>query len=372
MKSPRPILAVLLVIFGLSSSSLAQIQPEALEPPDLFNGRATLIPNTNIIPVEPVVNVIQPIQQILETACAGVTGVGGNTAKQLAFLCTARDIVNHAVETIQGLNQDLTNYANRAANGLLDSAATAFGDTLGLNAVNAGMQNIKTIVTNTTGQARAALEKSIDGLFARSVRNLFARDPQRPLSDPKNLGALARMMSPEAASTAIELEQRQQGLLKMQGNASITLNQARARAAELAGNRSATELNALVNTPITGRAASLEQRVGAAVSSREAIQRMTEGIADVMSTIATANSQVNASIASLAEQNVYTLQELQSLVELESQKELANLEASQRGAEAAMLNAWEEAQGMHAMATSASRGLYGLGNDQARGLAVLP
>jgi hypothetical protein len=160
--------------------------------------------------------------------------------------------------------------------------------------------------------------------------------------------------------------------LKMQGNASITLNQARARAAELAGNRSATELNALVNTPITGRAASLEQRVGAAVSSREAIQRMTEGIADVMSTIATANSQVNASIASLAEQNVYTLQELQSLVELESQKELANLEASQRGAEAAMLNAWEEAQGMHAMATSASRGLYGLGNDHARGLAVLP
>jgi hypothetical protein len=85
--------------------------------------------------------VIQPIQQILETACAGVTGVGGNTAKQLAFLCTARDIVNHAVETIQGLNQDLTNYANRAANGLLDSAATAFGDTLGLNAVNVELQH---------------------------------------------------------------------------------------------------------------------------------------------------------------------------------------------------------------------------------------
>ena len=65
MKYPRSILAVVLVIFGLPSNGIAQIQPEALEPPDLFNGRATLIPNTNVIPVEPVVNVIQPIQQIL-------------------------------------------------------------------------------------------------------------------------------------------------------------------------------------------------------------------------------------------------------------------------------------------------------------------
>ncbi len=95
---------------------------------------------------------------------------------------------------------------------------------------------------------------------------------------------------------------------------------------------------------------------------------MTEGIADVMSVIATANSQVTAHIAAMAEQNVYTLQELQALVELESQKELAQLEASQRAAETAMLNAWEEAQGMHAMANSAARGLYGIGNDAPVGL----
>ena len=98
---------------------------------------------------------------------------------------------------------------------------------------------------------------------------------------------------------------------------------------------------------------------------------MTEGVADVMSVMATSNSQVTAHIAALAEQNVYTLQELQSLVELESQKELANLEASQRAAESAMLNAWENAQVLHVVAGSTARGLYGIGNDVSIGLTKI-
>ena len=77
-------------------------------------------------------------------------------------------------------------------------------------------------------------------------------------------------------------------------------------------------------------------------------------------------------ICSLAEQNVYTLQELNALVEIKSQKERANLEASQHAAESAMLNAWEEAQGMNALANSAARGMYAIANDQPTGLAVVP
>ena len=369
----KRLLFLLFATWLLGPMGSAQFQPSRLDPPDdPFNGRVTIVPSTGVVPVEPIIDVIQPIQQIFETACGAINGVGGAVSRQLAFLCTARDIVNDGVNTITGLNQDLSSYANRAAGGLLDGAVTAFGETAGLDTVNAGMRSIRAIVGNTTGQARAALEQSLDGLYKQSVRNLFAVDKSRPLSDPRNLGALARMMNPEAAVTAVQIEARQKGVLELQGNAAITLNQARASAAKLAGNRSATDLNALVNTPVTGLAASLESRVGAAVSSREAIQRMTEGIADVMSVMATSNSQVTAHIAAMAEQNVYTLQELQSLVELESQKELAQLEASQRAAETAMLNAWENAQVMHAVANSAARGLYGIGNDAPVGLAVTP
>ena len=364
-------LPITLILFWLlTSSTLAQYQPSTLEPPDdPFNGRVTITPNVGIVPVEPILDVTQPIQQVFETACGAINSAGGAVSKQLAFLCTARDIVNDGVNTITGLNQDLSSYANRAAGGLLDGAVTAFGETAGLDTVNAGMRSIRAIVGNTTGQARAALEQSLDGLYRQSVRNLFALDKSRPLSDPRNLGALARMMNPEAAVTAVQIEAQQKGVLELQGNAAITLNQARASAAKLAGNRSATDLNTLVNTPVTGLAASLESRVGAAVSSREAIQRMTEGVADVMSVIATANSQVTAHVAALAEQNVYTLQQLQSLVELEAQRELAQLEASQRAAETAMLNAWEDAQVMQGVANSAARGLYGIGNDAPVGLS---
>jgi hypothetical protein len=316
--------------------------------------------------------VVQPIQQILESFCGAGSSFGGSVAKQLAFLCTARDIANHAVDTVEGLNQDLSSYANRAAGGLLDGVASAFGEVLGLDTVNAGMANLRRIVTNATGQARAALDQTLEGMYRSSVQNLFAFDAKRPASDPRNLGALARVMYPEAAVAAVQNEARQRDLLSLQGNATITLNDARKSAQALATNRSATDLNALVNTPVTGMAASLESRVGAAVSSREAIQRMTEGIADVMSVMATANSQVASNIAALAAQNVYTLQELSSLIEIESQRELAQLEAAQRAADAAMLNAWEEAQAMHAIASSASRGFYAIGNDAPKGLMVLP
>jgi hypothetical protein len=46
------------------------------------------------------------------------------TLIQLAFLCTARDMVG----IISSLNQDLSGYANRIAGGLLDGAVTATVD----------------------------------------------------------------------------------------------------------------------------------------------------------------------------------------------------------------------------------------------------
>jgi hypothetical protein len=366
----------LTLLFGLvfaTANGFAQFQSLPLEPPDNpFNGRTTLVPNTNVVPVEPILNVLSPIQQIFESACGTTSSLGGGVSKQLAFLCTARDIVGDTAGVVSTLNTDLSSYANRAAGSLLDGAAEAFGGTLGLGQVNAGMQNMRGVLNNTVGQARAALETSLDGLYRQSVHNLFAFDKRRPASDPRNLGALARMMNPEAAVAAVQLEAQQKAALELQGNATITLNQARASAAKLATNRSATDLNTLVNTPVTGMAAGLEARVGAAVSSREAIQRMTEGIADVMSVIATANSQLTAHVAALAEHNVYTLQQLQSLVELETRRELAQLEASQRAAETAMLNAWEDAQAMQGIANSAARGLYGIANDAPVGLFTRP
>jgi hypothetical protein len=328
------------------------------------------VPNANLVPVEPIINILSPIQQVFETACGTLSSIG--VSKQLAFLCTARDIVNDASNIILSLNTDLSSYADRAVGTLLDSTANALGDTLGLNQLNSSLQGLRGVLNNTVGQARAALERSLDGLYRQSTRNLFAVDKRRPLSDPRNLGALARMMNPEAAVAAVQLEARQKATLELQGNAAITLNQARASAEQLAENRSATDLNTLVNTPVTGLAAQLEGRVGAAVSSREAIQRMTEGVADVMSVIATANSQVTAHVTALAQQNVFTLQELHALVELESQRELAQLEASQRAAETAMLNAWENAQVIQGIANSAARGLYGIGNDVPVGLTVRP
>ena len=94
--------------FSLLTSSFALAQqpnPLPLEPPDLFGNRVTIVPSEGVIPTQPIIDVIQPVQQILDNLCGTVSSVGGGVSKQLAFLCTARDIVNHAVDTVEGLKR---------------------------------------------------------------------------------------------------------------------------------------------------------------------------------------------------------------------------------------------------------------------------
>jgi hypothetical protein len=347
--------AVAVAVVMLSNVTIAQssFQSFEIEPPDMFDNRVTIAPDAGIVDVQPIVNVVAPIQEALATLCSNLGAVGLD--KQLQFICTAREIVDLTISGINTLNQDLSSAINLTAGNFISNTASSLGG-----------------VNDATGKARAALQKGLGSLESRAVRNLFAYDQRRPLSDPKNLGAMARMMNPDAAEAAISIQKAMTNTLMQSAGSLLTLNQARSRAETLAINKSATNLSLMVSTPITGTAPTLTRRMGAAVSSREAIQRVGEGIADLMSIIATANSTVNSSIAALAEQNVYTLQELQSLVQLQSQKELRELEASQNAAQIAMSEVWEQSQGMNAIANSAARGIWGLGRDKAKGLAVIP
>jgi hypothetical protein len=359
-------------VVALSSAALAQssFQSFEIQPPDLFNNRVTIAPDTGVVDVQPIVNVIAPIQQVLAGFCDNLGAVGLD--KQLQFICTARDIVDLTITGINTLNQDLSSAINLTAGNFISSTANALGGALGISQLDAGLQKLKTVLNDATGQARAALSQGLGSLERRAVNNLFAYDKRRPLSDPVNLAAMARTMNPEAAEAAIGIQKAMTNTLLQSAGSVLTLNQARKRAETMAVNKSATNLSLMVNTPIKGTAPTLTRRMGAAVSSREAIQRVGEGIADLMSIMATANSTVNSSISALAEQNVYTLQELQSLVQLQSQKELRELEAAQNAAQIAMSEVWEQSQGMAAIANSASRGLWGLGKDKAKGLVVIP
>jgi hypothetical protein len=370
MKRIKTCLIAALLVMSSVAVAQSSFQSFEIQPPDVFNNRITLAPDAGLVDVQPIVNVIAPVQELLSNLCSNVGAVGLD--KQLQFICTARDIVDLTVTGINTLNQDLSSAINLTAGNFISSTANALGGALGLSQADAGLQRIKAVLTDATGQARAALQQGLGSLERRAVQNLFAYDRRRPLSDPVNLGAMARVMNPEAAETAISIQKAMTNTLFQSAGSVLTLNQARRRAEALAVNKSATSLNLMVNTPFKGTAPTLTRRIGAAVSSREAIQRVGEGIADLMSIMATANSTVNSSIASLAEQNVYTLQELQSLVQLQSQKELRELEAAQNAAQVAMSEVWEQSQGMNAIANSAARGLWGLGRDKAKGLAVIP
>ena len=43
-------------------ATLQQANPQPLEPPNLFDGRVTIVPNAQVIPTQPIIDVVQPVQ----------------------------------------------------------------------------------------------------------------------------------------------------------------------------------------------------------------------------------------------------------------------------------------------------------------------
>ena len=113
---------VLVFVLAMSVTGHAQeFRPTPIPTPNFYGGRFTVLPDGSILPTQPLVNTLQPIQQIFGNLCglgSSLNGIGGVEGKPLQFLCMARDITNYSVETIQNLNGDLANFSNRAAGSL--------------------------------------------------------------------------------------------------------------------------------------------------------------------------------------------------------------------------------------------------------------
>ena len=120
------------LVLGMSATSLAQgFDPIPIPPPNFYGGRFTVMPDGRILPTQPLVNTLQPIQHILGNLCglgSSLGGIAGTQGKPLQFLCTARNITNYSVETIQNLNGDLANFSNRAAGSLANRVIGTFGE----------------------------------------------------------------------------------------------------------------------------------------------------------------------------------------------------------------------------------------------------
>ncbi|NJK44386.1 MAG: hypothetical protein HC933_08985 [Pleurocapsa sp. SU_196_0] len=230
-------MSLIVAILVVSSIAGAQSSFESfgITPPDVFENRVTIAPDAGIVDVQPIVNVIAPVQQVLSDLCGNLATVGLD--KQLQFICTARDIVDLTITGINTLNQDLSSAINLVAGNFISSTANALGGALGLSQVDAGLQSIKKVLTDATGEARAALSQGLGKLENRAVRNLFAYDKRRPLSDPVNLGAMARIMNPEGAEAAISIQKAMTNTLLHSAGSVLTLNQARKRAETMAVNK---------------------------------------------------------------------------------------------------------------------------------------
>jgi hypothetical protein len=97
-------------------------------------------------------------------------------------------------------------------------------------------------------------------------------------------------------------------------------------------------------TADVGKAELLRQNAARAVSTRSAIQALTEGIADVMSIQASAAMNNEAYAKAQAMQQSYTTAQLATLVNLYAQNRAEELEEESGAVEQAMAEVWSEVQ----------------------------
>jgi hypothetical protein len=76
----------LVLTLAMSATGHAQeFRPTPIPPANFYGGRFTVLPDGSILPTQPLVNTLQPIQQILGNLCglgSSLGGIGGTDGRE--------------------------------------------------------------------------------------------------------------------------------------------------------------------------------------------------------------------------------------------------------------------------------------------------
>jgi hypothetical protein len=258
----------------------------------------------------------QNLFDLLEVGCSELGQAAG-----YEWLCRAGALARQVEETLRAFREDFIGFGRDLLDGWLEDALSAVAQGVGLSeledvfgALDVALAAGPVALREAVSRALADLRRS-NHAARQDVGTLIVGLRSGEVRDDGHLYDLAVQANPNAAAAEGILNARQDRLVETRAEAAAVHEMNTRLAEQVATETAMQDAVAQVLAPSIGGmgggdAARLDDAARTAVSSRAAIQVLTEGLADLMRHQATFSGYLSDSLRVLAQQQVMTTWEL--------------------------------------------------------------
>ena len=259
----------------------------------------------------------QSLLDLFEIGCSELGIIEG-----YEWICKAGDLANNIDEFLRGIHEDFVGFGRELFDDWIEDALATIAEKFGLSDLNNLFDDLDRALSEGPAKFREAIRDAVADL--RLSNRAARKDPVELIEEIKKgevndygvLYDIAVQTNPNIVTAEGIINARQDQLLETRAEAAAVHELNTKLAEEVADSSTMQDAVAQVLQPSIGGlkggdAAQLDDAARTAVSSRAAIQVMTEGIADLMRQQATFSGNLSDSLRVLAQQQVMTTWELQ-------------------------------------------------------------
>lgn len=259
----------------------------------------------------------QNLLDLFRFGCSELGAVAG-----YEWICRAGDLASEIEETLRTLHEDLVGFGRELFEDWIENALATIAQKTGLGDLGAVFASLEAALAEGPAAFREAVEGAVADLrlsnraARRGPAELMATLTEGEIDDYGVLYDIAVQTNPNLAAAEGIMDARQDQLLTTRAEAAAVHEQNTQLAERVASSTTMQDAVAQVLEPSLGGlgggdAARLDDAARTAVSSRAAIQVMTEGIANLMRQQATFSGHLSENLRVLAQQQAMTTWELQ-------------------------------------------------------------
>ena len=260
----------------------------------------------------------QSLEDLIDAGC----NVGSKLPGDWSWICRAGNLITGLSDDFEALYTDFAEFGAELFDNFYDDAITTFAGQIDPsvidealntieNAMDEGPEALKEAITEVTSDVR--LSHLLELKNAEPEDLIAALKNPNELRTYKQMQLIAEKANPNIRLAMAELFQRQEDVLNTQGEAEVIQLETQKLAQEVIEDTSVRDTMAEVLAPQIplipdsgGTAIKLEESAKTAVSTRAAVQVLSEGIADLMRQEAVLSGSVNEHLKTLAQQQVLT------------------------------------------------------------------
>ncbi|MCA9839206.1 MAG: hypothetical protein KC422_20005 [Trueperaceae bacterium] len=259
-------------------------------------------------------------QDLLDLFEVGCTELG--FLEGYEWICKAGDLAHTVNDLLQSFHEDFVGFGQELFDDWMQDALASIAEQANLADLTALFDDLDTALTEGPIAFREAIRNAVAGLRLSNYANredaadLINQLEAGDVRDYRVLYDIAAQLNPTIVAAEGMMNARQDQLLESRAEAAAVHDLNTQLAEEVATSTRMQDAVAQVLEPSFGGlgggdAAQLDDAARTAVSSRAAIQVMTEGLADLMRQQATFSGYISDNLRVLTQQQVMTTWELQ-------------------------------------------------------------